>query len=174
MSIYGYGYRYPRRGRRAEVESYIKEPKDWAKAAIFNKAIASRKPWFRHLEVTGAYEKIGEILRKARETYEPVKPATEEEAKKKAKARERYLKRLQEEIAVLKKYQAEPGDLYTLYQSKKFAKDVPYQEAVEDEIEKLENEVAVLQGQAPKPTKRQGRIMQRREELQKLGKLKMI
>jgi hypothetical protein len=174
MSLYGYGYRYPRRGRKAEVESYIKptEREAWAKAAIFNRASASRNPWIRYLEDHGVYDQISELLRKAREGYNAKRTSDDPETReRKKKALYRRIKHLQEEIALLRDYQANSGNLLAIYQTKKFAKDVPYQEAVLDEIEKLENELAVLQGKAAKPTQRQGRIMQRREELRKRGEL---
>jgi uncharacterized protein with von Willebrand factor type A (vWA) domain len=173
--MYGYGYRYPRRGRRAEVETFIKKEdrEPWARAAIFNRAIASRNPWIRYLEDHGVYDQISLLLRNAREGYRAEKgPEDEETKKKKEKAVQRRIKQLQEEVGILKEYQANPGKLLQQYQGKKFANDVKFSEAVLDEIEKLENQIRELQGVAPMPTQRYGRILQRREELRKLGKLK--
>jgi hypothetical protein len=175
MSLYGYGYRYPRRGRTAEVTTFIKDEdrEPWARAAIFNRAIASRNPWIRYLEDHGVYDEISNLLRKAREGYRAERgPGDEETKQKKAKAIQRRIKQLQEEVDILKSYQANPGKLLQAYKTKKFANDVPYDQAVLDEIEKLENEIRVLQGEAPMPTQRYGRILQRREALRQQGKLK--
>jgi hypothetical protein len=52
MSVYGYGnmlggaYAYPRR----EIKSgMVAQPRKWAKAAIFNRAIAAENLWIKHL-----------------------------------------------------------------------------------------------------------------------------
>jgi hypothetical protein len=82
MSVYGYGfegmgYRYPRLRRRVSVETYIGDEKDkeaWAKAAIFNKAIADENPWIKHLRDTGTYKKIRQALLEAKATYVPKDP----------------------------------------------------------------------------------------------------
>jgi hypothetical protein len=52
MSVYGYGnvygmgYRYPRRARKA----VIAEPEKWARAAIYNRGVVAENPWVRHLK----------------------------------------------------------------------------------------------------------------------------
>jgi hypothetical protein len=76
MSIYGYGnvyglgYRYPRRARKAVIDN----SEAWARAAIYNKGVVAEKPWVQHLRKTGVYDKISELLQEAKATYVPKNP----------------------------------------------------------------------------------------------------
>jgi hypothetical protein len=175
MSVYGYGtygmgYRYPRRKRQFEaMKTFIRpeDREDWAKAAIFNRASVSANPWVKYLEDTGVYETIGQILRDARTGYYTsryYKAPNAEQKKRMEKALENRKKHLQEEIDLLKTYQANPGDLLSIYQTKKFATEVPYSQAVLDEIEKLENQLRALKGEQLLPTERKRRILERKQQ----------
>jgi chaperonin cofactor prefoldin len=170
--MYGYRYRYPRRGRKAKVETFIK-PDDreaWAKAAIFNRASVSRNPWIRFLEDRGVYEQISKLLRDAKLEYNKQRPPDDKETQeRKKKALERRMQHLEEELGILKYYQSNPSDLLPVYSKKKFATEVPYQQAVVDEIEKLENELRRLKGEALVPTQRESRIQLRRQALKEKG-----
>jgi hypothetical protein len=105
MSLYGYGfegmgYRYPKRRRRVSVETYIGDDKDqeaWAKAAIFNKAIADENPWIKHLRETGTYAKIRKLLLDAKASYVPKDP------EKRSKAMARRMTHIGQELEVLNK-----------------------------------------------------------------------
>jgi hypothetical protein len=66
MSLYGYGYRYPR-ARRGIVE--YQDPQAYAKAAIFNKAIAANNSWVQFLKMNGYYDDIRGILQEASKAY---------------------------------------------------------------------------------------------------------
>jgi predicted nuclease with TOPRIM domain len=77
MSVYGYGnmlggaYGYPRREIKIGM---VAQPRKWAKAVIFNRAIAAENPWIKHLRAVKAYHKIRRILEKSRKTYVPKNP----------------------------------------------------------------------------------------------------
>jgi hypothetical protein len=146
MSLYGYGmagmgYRYPRRKRQIEAMKTFIDKDDreaWARAAVFNRASVSANPWVKYLEDTGVYDQIGNILRNARKGYynSPYYKAPDEATKlRQAKAIENRKKHLQEEIDLLKQYQANPGELLKEYRTKKFANEVKFEDAILDEIQ---------------------------------------
>jgi hypothetical protein len=96
----GYGYRYPRRRRMMGVESYYypgELQNEFIKAAVFNRAIASKNPWIQHLKDTGVYDKIREELQKAKQSYKTKDPS------KRAQTLARELKKLQTELNILQK-----------------------------------------------------------------------
>jgi hypothetical protein len=179
MSLYGYGYRFPRRKRQIELMKTFIAPNDreaWARAAIFNRASVSNNPWVRFLEDRGYYKQIGDILRTAKEEYRSnpyyYKEPDEATKLKQAKALENRKKHLQEEIELLRAYQANPGKLLDEYRTKKFANNVAYADAVLDEIQKLQNELNRLEGKPTITTAREERIRKRVEDLKQRGILK--
>jgi hypothetical protein len=105
MSLYGYGYRYPRAAR--EIKLLLDQ--DFAKAKILNRAIAAKNPWIQHLRSTKTYEKISELLREAKKTYQPADPLS---TQKSARSRK---KRLEAEIEALNTYGDEIAKVYKEY-----------------------------------------------------------
>jgi hypothetical protein len=91
MSLYGYGYRYPRRARKA----VIADPVKWARAAIYNKGVVEENPWVQHLKQKGVYDKIRALLQEARKDYVPKNP------EKRRESLMRQLENLQDEYKVL-------------------------------------------------------------------------
>jgi hypothetical protein len=77
MNVYRYGnmlggaYGYPRHEIKSGV---VAQPRKYAKAAIFNRAVAAENPWIKHLRAVKAYDAIRDILEKARQTYIPKDP----------------------------------------------------------------------------------------------------
>jgi hypothetical protein len=139
MSLYGYGnmygmgYRYPKRRRKVSVETYIGDEKDqqaWAKAAIFNKAIAEQNPWVQHLRATKTYDKIRAALLEARKTYVPKEP------EKRKKALARRMTHIGQEVEVI-------GKPYPDLQ-KEYTYTMPYNEAKLRAIDKLVREANLL------------------------------
>jgi hypothetical protein len=136
--MYGYGfegsgYRYPKRRRKVSVETYIGDEKDqeaWAKAAIYNKAIANQNPWIKHLRESGTYDKIRKALLDARLTYNP----TNVESRK--KSLQRRMTHIGQEVQVIGK---EYPDLMKDYEY-----DLPYNEAKNKAIAKLIREANML------------------------------
>jgi hypothetical protein len=119
MSIYGYGYRYPRRKRKVSVETYIGDKEDqqaWAKAAVFNKAIAEQNPWVQHLRKT--------------KTYDPVNP------EKRKKALARRMTHIGQEVEVIDK---DYPDL-----QKDYTYTIPYNDAKQKAVNKLVKEANML------------------------------
>jgi hypothetical protein len=70
MSVYGYGYRYPKRARKAVIAN----PEAWARAAIYNKGVVAENPWVQHLRQKGVYDQIRAILQEAKKDYVPKNP----------------------------------------------------------------------------------------------------
>jgi hypothetical protein len=61
MTMYGYGYRYPKAPRIA----YYDDPNyrfKWARAAIGNRAIAAKSPWIAYLRSEGVFDEIGNLF----------------------------------------------------------------------------------------------------------------
>jgi hypothetical protein len=102
MSLYGYGYRYP----RAEREIRLLLDDKFAKAKILNRAIAAKNPWIQHLKKLGTYEQISALLQEAKKSYKPVNPAT---SQKSARSRK---KRLEAELEAINRYGDEIARLY--------------------------------------------------------------
>jgi hypothetical protein len=102
MSLYGYGYRYP----RAEREVRLLLDDKFAKAKILNRAIAAKNPWIKHLREKGIYDQISALLREAKKTYQPVNPLT---TQKSARSRK---KRLEAELEAINRYGDEIARLY--------------------------------------------------------------
>jgi hypothetical protein len=72
--MYGYGYRYPRVPRK--IEALYDDPRyrfKWVRAAIGNRAVASKSPWIAHLQKAGVFKTISEILRKEALEYRKIK-----------------------------------------------------------------------------------------------------
>jgi hypothetical protein len=139
MSLYGYGnlygmgYRYPKRRRKVSVETYIGDDKDqqaWAKAAIFNKAIAEENPWVQHLRKTKTYDKIRKALLDARKTYTPKDP------EKRKKAITRRMTHIGQEVEVI-------GKPYPDLE-KEYSYTMPYNEAKLRAMDKLIREANLL------------------------------
>jgi hypothetical protein len=91
MSLYGYGYRYPRRARKA----VIADPEKWARAAIYNKGVVAENPWVQHLRKKGVYDEISRLLQEAKKDYVPKNP------EKRKIALNRELQNLQDEYLAI-------------------------------------------------------------------------
>jgi hypothetical protein len=149
----GYGYRYPKRKRRLTVETYYPEKvyPDVIRAATFNRALAKKNPWIEHLDSSGFYTKVRELLQEARKTYKPKDPA------KRAKVLDRELTKLQAQLNLLEKEKIAKSleDEYKKRYGEKF-KDLTYETVLDDKIARLRNEIARIQQSLPsgqlKPT----------------------
>jgi hypothetical protein len=122
MSMYGYGYRYPR-ARRTIKDYLVEYPEDYAKAALFNKGVAASNPWVKFLRSQGYYKKISDLLKEAAEKYREspyyVFP-TAEKQEKITRAEKSLAKRLKAQVAAIK---AAEGKLRDIYPSR-YAKDL--------------------------------------------------
>jgi hypothetical protein len=86
ITMYGYGYRYPKARRIA----YYDDPDyrfKWARAAIGNRAIAAKSPWIAFLRREGAFDAIGDYLRDLADQYRVEQGGVKESTKKGAKQR---------------------------------------------------------------------------------------
>jgi hypothetical protein len=134
MAMYGYGYRYPRAPRIA----YYDDPDyrfRWARAAIGNRAISQKSDWINFLKREGAFEAIGDYLRRLGDQYRVEKGGVKESTKKGAKQRIKKLERAiaaLEDEALLKEVQADLEDRYK-------------PEYVTDSINRLKKEIAALE-----------------------------
>jgi hypothetical protein len=142
MSMYGYGYRYPR-AKRTYTDYVVSYPEDYAKAALFNKGVAASNPWVKFLRSEGYYKKISGLLKEAAEKYREspyyVFP-TAEKQEKMARAEKSLVKRLKAQIAAI---ESAKGKLRDIYPSK-YAKDLPYDRAVVVTLGKLEDKLEDL------------------------------
>jgi hypothetical protein len=142
MSMYGYGYRYPR-ARRTIKDYVVSYPEDYARAALFNKGVAASNPWVKFLRKEGYYEKISKLLKDAAEKYREspyyVFPSAEKQEKM-ARAEKSLAKRLKAQVEAIK---AAEGKLKDVYPSK-YARDLPYEQAVIRTIGKLEDKLEDL------------------------------
>jgi hypothetical protein len=102
MSLYGYGYRYP----RAEREVRLLLDDKFARAKILNRAIAAKNPWIQHLRKEGVYDQIAAILREAKKKYKNPNPVT---SQKSARSRR---KRLEAELEAIEKYGSDIGRVF--------------------------------------------------------------
>jgi hypothetical protein len=143
MSLYGYGelygsgYRYPRRPRKAYIGK--DQEKLWTRAAVFNTAIANKNPWVEYLRKNGVYDKIRDELQKARIGYYKDRPyKTSSDVQRKISQLEKQLDTLREEYGVIEKT---ASDLSDVYATTKVASSVPYARAVELTKGKLRNEI---------------------------------
>jgi hypothetical protein len=145
MSVYGYGtmygegYRYPRRARKAYIGADNAEK--WTKAAVFNTAVARANPWVKFLRENGYYKQISNILQDARLEYykKPENLGTVNDINRKLTLLERQLESLGEEQDVIQKnYKG----LASAYQTTKAATKVSYDEAVNETINKLKRQMA--------------------------------
>jgi hypothetical protein len=89
--MYGEGYRYPKRARKA----VIADPEKWARAAIYNKGVVAENPWVQHLKQKGVYDQISALLREAKKDYVPKNP------EKRKIALNRELQNLQDEYLAI-------------------------------------------------------------------------
>jgi polyhydroxyalkanoate synthesis regulator phasin len=145
MAMYGYGYRYPKARRIA----YYDEPEyrfKWARAAIGNRAIASKSPWIAFLRREGAFEAIGDYLRQLADQYRVEQGGVKESTKKGARQRITKLQRAiaaLEDQALLKNVAEDLGDKYSA-------------DYVTDAINRLKKEIATLEAtiawKPPAPT----------------------
>jgi hypothetical protein len=153
MSLYGYGelygsgYRYPRRPRKAYIGK--DQEKLWTRAAVFNTAIANKNPWVEYLRTHGVYDKIREELQKARAGYYKDRPyKTSSDVQRKISQLEKQLDTLREEYGVIEKT---APDLSDVYATTKVASKLPYAEAVDltkgkfqNQIDSINNRIAEL------------------------------
>jgi len=126
----GAGYRYPKTIRSIVVEY----PQEFAKAAIYNKAIAEENPWVNFLRQRGVYEEIGALLREARDEYRKTHP----ESDKTRKSKQSRIRRLEGIKSAIEQYKDALKEGYTY--------KVPYDQVVAAEISKLQNEIDRLRG----------------------------
>jgi hypothetical protein len=133
-TMYGYGYRYPRAPRIA----YYDDPGyrfKWVRAAIGNRAVASQSPWIQFLREKGAFETIGNYLRKLANKYRVAQGGVKESTKKGARQRIKKLQRAiaaLEDQALLKDVAADLGKVYS-------------EDYVTDSINRLKKEIAALE-----------------------------
>jgi hypothetical protein len=142
MSMYGYGYRYPR-AKRTYTDYVVSYPEDYAKAALFNKGVAASNPWVKFLRSEGYYKRISDLLKDAAEKYREspyyVVPSAEKQAKL-DKAEKSLIKRLKAQIAAIKSAEGKLRDVYP----SKYARDLPYDRAVVVTLGKLEDRLEDL------------------------------
>jgi hypothetical protein len=137
MSMYGYGYRYPRAKRIVEIQY----PEEYARAAVFNKAAARANPWIKFLKSRGKFQQVGQLLREAAEEYhaspEYKASLTADKEEKLAHARESRIRRLEARKRAL---EAAKESLRAKYPSK-YAGAVSYDEAYEAALEDILKEL---------------------------------
>jgi hypothetical protein len=142
----GYGYRYPKRKRRLTVETYYPESvqPEVIRAATFNRALARKNPWIEHLDKSGFYTEVRELLQQAKKTYKPENP------EKRAKVLARELTKLQAQLNILEKEKVARSleSEYKKRYGEKF-KDLTYETALDDKIARLQNEIARIQQSLP-------------------------
>jgi predicted nucleic acid-binding Zn-ribbon protein len=143
MSIYGYGelygsgYRYPRRPRKAYIGK--DQEKLWTRAAVFNTAIANKNPWVEFLRSKNFYDELRDKLRKLREEYYKGRPyTTVTDVQRKISQLEKQLDTLREERDVIERTAPELTDVYA---GTKVAQRLPYAEAVSLTKNKLNKEI---------------------------------
>jgi archaellum component FlaC len=135
--MYGTGYRYPRRSRKAYIGD--KNAELWAKAAIFNTAVANKNPWVEYLRRNKVYDKIRDELQKARIGYYAERPYKEvSDVDRKLEQLQRQLDTLNEEYGVVK---SKAPDLATKYAATKVSKSLSYDKAVSLTTDKLQREI---------------------------------
>jgi archaellum component FlaC len=138
MSLYGYGYRYPRRARKAYIGEENAEK--WARAAIFNTAVANKNPWVEFLRSKKFYDELRDKLGKLRIEYYSKYPFTSSAlAQKKLNQLKRQLESLNEEYDVVKSKAPLLSDDYS---TTTVATKLPYSEAVDITSKKLQNQIS--------------------------------
>jgi hypothetical protein len=113
MAMYGYGYRYPRVPRLPVYEDPNYRFK-WVRAAIGNRAVASKSPWLQYLRENKVLEQVGNILRKAGEEYRKqygLKESTRKGARQRVTKLQRAIEALKDEN-LLKIVSADLGSRY--------------------------------------------------------------
>jgi DNA repair exonuclease SbcCD ATPase subunit len=134
--LYGSGYRYPRRPRKAYIGK--DQEKLWTRAAVFNTAIANNNPWVKFLR-ENYYDEIKDVFRRARQAYYSKRPYTNvSDVQRKISQLEKQLETLREEHGVIEKT---APDLTDVYASTKVASSIPYAQAVDLTKNKLRNEI---------------------------------
>jgi DNA repair exonuclease SbcCD ATPase subunit len=144
MSIYGYGqlygsgYRYPRRPRKAYIGK--DQEKLWTRAAVFNTAIANKNPWVEFLRSKNFYDELRDKLRDLRvEYYQKHRPYTSvTDVQRKISQLEKQLDTLREERDVIERT---APDLTEVYAGTKVAQKLPYAQAVDLTKSKLNKEI---------------------------------
>jgi uncharacterized small protein (DUF1192 family) len=134
MTIYGYGYRYP----RAPRITYYDDPNyrfKWARAAIGNRAAAAKSPWLAFLKREGVFKDIGNLLRQKAEEYRiaqgSFKPSTKKGARQRITKLQRAIAALEDQD-LLKNVAEDLGDVYNVdYVTSTIAR-------LKDEIARLE------------------------------------
>jgi hypothetical protein len=137
MSLYGYGYRYPRAKRKTIEVLY---PKEYAKAAIFNKAVAANNNWVQFLKLNGYYDDIRSILQEASQKYRQSGLAKQYPPEKAEEMRQAKLRKLMAQAQALQQYQQEYRSLYP----QKYNKGLTYDEALYEIAYKMDNEFEKL------------------------------
>jgi hypothetical protein len=113
MTMYGYGYRYP----KAQRIAFYDDPEyrfRWVRAAIGNRATAAKSPWIKFLKDNNYLEQVGNLLREAGAKYRAqygVKPSTKKGAKQRITKLQRAIATLEDE-GLLQNIAADLGDKY--------------------------------------------------------------
>jgi hypothetical protein len=137
MSLYGYGYRYPR-AKRKTIE--IMYPKEYAKAAIFNKAVAANNNWVQFLKFNGYYDEIRKLLQRASQEYKQSGLAKQYSTDDLVKMKEAKLRKLRAQAQALSNYARELQAEYPT----KYNEGLTFQEALNELAYKLDNEFEAL------------------------------
>jgi hypothetical protein len=149
MSLFGYGYRYPRAQRKTIELAY---PKEYAKAAIFNKAVAANNNWVQFLKFNGYYDEIRRILQSASQEYRKSGLAKQYSPEDLEKMKMAKLRKLNAQAKALSDYYKE---LEAQYPSK-YNEGLTFQEALNELAYKIDNEYEALgQGRPFKTTRAQ-------------------
>jgi hypothetical protein len=134
--MYGYGYRYPRVPKR--VEALYADPNyrfKWVRAAIGNRAVASKSPWIAHLKQAGVYDQIRDLLRKEAIKYRidkgGLKPSTKKSIEQRIVKLQRAVEALKDQ-ALLDKVATDLGNKYN-------------KQYVDSTLKRLEEEIENLQ-----------------------------
>jgi hypothetical protein len=146
----GYGYRYPRRRRQMAVTAYYYPGElqdEYIKAAVFNKAIASKNPWINFLRQKGFYDDIRKKLRDLRQKYQEEVGKKPDE--KRIKTLKRELMKLQAEKAILEGEQ-KAKKLASSF-AEKFKDRVSYDAMLQAKLEQLKNEIGRIESYLKAP-----------------------
>jgi peptidoglycan hydrolase CwlO-like protein len=113
---------------------------------VFNRAIAKKNPWIEHLEKSGFYKNVRDLLQQAKATYKPKDP------QKRTQSLARQLTKLQAEMEILQN-EAKARSMapeFTQTMGKKY-RDVTYDDVLKDKIARLQNEIDRIQKSLPGP-----------------------
>jgi hypothetical protein len=153
MSLYGYGYRYPRAKRKVIELEY---PEDYLKAAVFNKGVAANNNWVQFLKFNGYYDKIRTLLQEASQKYRQSGLAKQYSAEDVEEMKEAKKRKLLAQVEAIKKYAQTLKPKYPT----KYDAGLTFDEALYELMYKIDNELEKL-GEARQFTKKD-QVFQRR------------